>query len=83
MQAMHYFLLSMTAVLLVVAGFSLVHDLCLELDYRRAQIRGVDVEAPAALRWRVTVSLALLAWVPFLLALAMAVLPVRGLHLVH
>ncbi len=79
MQAAQYFLLSMTAVLFVVAGFSLVHDLCLELDCRRAQLRGVDVDAPTALRWRVTVSLALLAWVPFLLALGLTVLPVHGL----
>ncbi len=78
MQAAQYFLLSMTAVLFVVAGFSLVHDLGLELQYRRAQMRGVDMVAPSALRWRVTVSLALLAWVPFLLALGMAVLPIHG-----
>jgi hypothetical protein len=78
MHAAQYFLLSMTAVLFVVAGFSLVHDLGLELHYRRAQIRRGDVMAPSALRWRVTVSLALLAWVPFLLAVAMAVLPVHG-----
>ena len=79
MEATQYFLLSMTAVLFVVAGFSLVHDLCLELGYRRAQMHGVDGEAPAAVRWRMTVSLALLAWVPFLLAVGMAVLPVHGL----
>ncbi len=79
MQAAQYFLLSMTAVLFVVAGFSLVHDVGKELSYRRAQIRGLDVEEPVALRWRVTVSLALLAWVPFLLAVGMAVLPVHGL----
>ena len=79
MQATQYFLLSMTAVLFVVAGFSLFHDLGLELQYRRAQMRGVDMEAPSGLRWRVTVSLALLAWVPFLLALGLAVLPVHGL----
>ncbi len=79
MQAAQYFLLSMTAVLFVVAGFSLVHDVGKELSYRRAQIRGLDVEEPVALRWRVTVSLALLAWVPFLLALGLAVLPVHGL----
>ena len=79
MQAAQYFLLSMTAVLFVVAGFSLVHDLGLELRCRRAQVRGVEMAAPSGLRWRVTVSLALLAWVPFLLALAMAVLPVHGL----
>ena len=78
MQATQYFLLSMTAVLFVVAGFSLVHDLCLELGYRKAQMRGVEMVAPSALRWRVTVSLALLAWVPFLLALGLAVLPIHG-----
>jgi tetrahydromethanopterin S-methyltransferase subunit C len=79
MQASQYFLLSMTAILFVVAGFSLVHDLCAEVGYRRAQMRGMDGGAQAALRWRVTVSLALLAWVPFLLAVGMAVLPVHGL----
>lgn len=78
MQAAQYFLLSMTAVLFVVAGFSLVHDLCLELGYRRAQLRGAEMETPSVLRWRVTVSLALLAWVPFLLALGLAVLPLHG-----
>jgi hypothetical protein len=79
MQAAQYFLISMTAVMFVMAGFSLVHDLCAEVGYRRAQIRGAEVEAPVALRWRVTISLALLAWVPFLLAVGMAVLPVHGL----
>lgn len=79
MQAAQYFLISMTAVMFVVAGFSLVHDLCVEVGYRRAQSRGVEVAAPVALRWRVTVSLALLAWVPFLLAVGMTVLPVHGL----
>ncbi len=79
MHPTQYFLLSMTAVLFVVAGFSLVHDLGMELQYRRARVHGIEMIAPSWLRWRVTVWLALLAWVPFLLALAMAVLPVQGL----
>ncbi|MGE5110107.1 MAG: hypothetical protein ACM3JB_04550 [Acidobacteriaceae bacterium] len=83
MQAMQYFLLSMTAILFVVAGFTFVHDLCLELDYRRAQIRGLNIVAPSALRWRVSITLALLAWIPFLLALGLAVMPLRVFHLAH
>ncbi len=77
MQAAQYFLLSMTAILFVVAGFTFIHDVYLELGYRRAQMRGGEMMAPSPLRWRVSVALALLAWIPFLLALGIAVLPVH------
>jgi hypothetical protein len=83
MQAAQYFLLSITAILFVAAGFSFFHDLCLEFDYRRAQLRGVDMSAPSPLRWRVSVALALLAWIPFLVALGLAVMPIHVFPSVH
>ena len=83
MQAIQYFLLTMTAVLFVVAGITFVHDVWTELDYRRARMRGVEMTTPSPLRWRMSVTLALLAWIPFLLALGFAVMPmhiVQGTH---
>jgi hypothetical protein len=83
MQAMQYFLLSITAVLFVVAGITFVHDVYSELDYRRCQMRGLDISAPSPLRWRISVTLALLAWIPFLLALGIAVMPMHVLQGMH
>jgi hypothetical protein len=83
MQATQYFLLTMTAILFVVAGITFIHDVWSELDYRRGQMRGQDVTAPSPLRWRISVTLALLAWIPFLLALGFAVMPMHVLQRMH
>jgi hypothetical protein len=83
MQATQYFLLTMTAVLFVVAGITFIHDVWSELDYRRCQMRGMDVTAPSPLRWRISVTLALLAWIPFLLALGFAVMPMHVMQGMH
>lgn len=83
MQAAQYFLLSMTAILFVVAGITFVHNVLTELDYRVGRSRGMEVATPPPLRWRVTVALALLAWIPFLAALGIALFPIHmlpGLH---
>jgi len=84
MQATQYFLLTMTAILFAVAGITFIHDVWNELDYRRCQLRGMDVTAPPSpLRWRVSLTLALLAWIPFLLALGFAVMPIQVLQRMH
>jgi tetrahydromethanopterin S-methyltransferase subunit C len=83
MQATQYFLLTMTAILFVVAGITFIHDVWAELGYRRCQARGLDVTVPAPLRWRISVTLALLAWIPFLLALGIAVMPMHALQAIH
>jgi hypothetical protein len=77
MQATEYFLLTMTAVLFVVAGLTFLHDVWMELDYRRCQMRGLEVTVPSPLRWRISVTLALLAWIPFLMALGLALMPIH------
>ncbi len=82
MQA-QYFFLTLTAILFVVAGVTFIHDLWTELAYRRAQARGIQMEAPSSLRWRTSVTLALLAWIPFLLALGIAVMPLHSLRGIH
>ncbi len=77
MQATQYFLLTMTAILFVVAGITFLHDIFTELNYRRCQLFGVDAEVPSPVRWRISVTLALLAWIPFLMALGLALMPIH------
>ena len=73
MQAVHDLLMSMTAILFAIAGIVLVQDLCEEFEYRKGVARGFAVEEPSPSRWKVSVALALAAWIPLLLALALAI----------
>lgn len=73
MQTIHDLLMSMTAMLFAVAGLVVLHDLWAELESRRSMARGVHVGAPSPSRWKVSLALALAAWIPLLVALAMVV----------
>ena len=73
MQAIHDLLMSMTALLFAIAGMVVLLDLWQELEYRRSLARGIEVEAPAHSRWKVSLALALVAWLPLLVALSMAI----------
>ncbi len=73
MQTIHDLLMSMTAMLFAVAGLVVLHDLWLELESRRSVARGVRVETPKGSRWKVSLTLALLAWIPLLVALCIVV----------
>lgn len=64
MQSIHDLLMSMTAMLFVAAGLVVVQDLWHELEYRRTQ------EGPVKAHWKVSLGLALVAWIPLLAAIA-------------
>lgn len=74
MQAIHDLLMSMTALLFAISGMVVLLDLWHELEYRRALARGIAVEAPSPNRWKVSLALALVAWLPLIAALCMALL---------
>ena len=59
----------------VFAAGILIHDLYLELQYRKAQTVGAALSAPPQVRWRSALALALLAWAPLLIALGIVVVP--------
>ena len=59
----------------VLAGGILIHDLYLELQYRKAQTTGATVTAAPTIRWRSALALALLAWAPLLISLGIVVVP--------
>jgi len=59
----------------VFAAGILIHDLYLELQYRKAQTAGAALPAPPQIRWRSALALALLAWAPLLIALGIFVVP--------
>lgn len=80
MQAIQYFLLSMAAVLFVVSGITFIYDLCSEFHDRRAVRAGATVNDDEPVRWRISIALALLAWIPFLLALGVAMMPLHALQ---
>jgi hypothetical protein len=73
MQAIHDLLMSMTALLFAIAGMVVLLDLWHELEYRRSLARGIEVEAPSQSRWKVSLALALVAWLPLLVALCMVI----------
>ena len=74
MQAIHDLLMSMTATLFASACIVLLRDMWQEMGYRRSVARGMNVETPSPSRWRVSVALALVAWIPLLLALGIVIL---------
>lgn len=73
MQAIHDLLMSMTATLFAIACIVLLRDMWHEMEYRRSVARGMEVESPSPSRWKVSVALALVAWLPLLVALAMVI----------
>jgi hypothetical protein len=73
MQAIHDLLMSMAATLFASACIVLLRDMWQEVEYRRSIARGTDVESPSPSRWRVSVALALVAWIPLLLALGIVI----------
>lgn len=72
MQAIHDLLMSMTALLFAISGMVVLLDLWHELEYRRSVARGISAEAPSSRRWKVSLALALVAWLPLIAALCMA-----------
>jgi hypothetical protein len=75
MQSIHDLLMSMTAILFVAAGLVVIQDLWQELEYRRKQ------EDPVKAHWRVSLGLALVAWIPLLAALGIVIFSSGRVHL--
>lgn len=73
MQAIHDLLMSMTATLFAIACIVLLRDMWQEVEYRRSAARGIEIESPSPSRWRISVALALVAWIPLLVALAIVI----------
>ncbi len=73
MQTIHDLLMSMTAMLFALAGLVALHDIWRELEYRRSMARGVAVESPSRSGWKVSLGLAIVAWIPLLVALGLVV----------
>lgn len=75
MLILKYLLLCGGIGMAVFAAGILIHDLYLELQYRKAQIAGAALPAPPQIRWRSALALALLAWAPLLISLGIVVVP--------
>jgi heme/copper-type cytochrome/quinol oxidase subunit 2 len=73
MQAIHDLLMSMTATLFAIACIVLLRDMWHEVKYRRSVTHGMEAESPSPSRWRVSVALALVAWIPLLVALGIVI----------
>lgn len=71
MQTIHDLLMSMTAMLFAVAGMVALYEIWRELEYRRSLARGVATESPSRSGWKVSLGLAMVAWIPLLVALAL------------
>jgi len=76
MLALKYLLMTCGAGMMVAALGILVFDLYREVSYRRALATpGAIAAAPAVLRWRTSLALAMLAWGPLLVAFSIVVVP--------
>jgi regulator of protease activity HflC (stomatin/prohibitin superfamily) len=77
MLFLKYVLMTGGVGLILIALGTLAHDLTLEMRYRRAL--GVEGSGPLPaipkLRWRTAIAVAILAWVPILIALSIVVIP--------
>jgi drug/metabolite transporter superfamily protein YnfA len=75
MQSIHDLLMSMTAILFVAAGLAVIQDLWHEVECWRRQ------EGPVKAHWKVSLGLALVAWIPLLAALGIVILSSGRVHL--
>jgi regulator of protease activity HflC (stomatin/prohibitin superfamily) len=75
MIAFKYMLFLTAAALFVTAAAIVLYDLWLGLRARQAVSVAGEAAEPEPVRWRTTVALALLAWIPILIAVSIAVVP--------
>jgi hypothetical protein len=73
MQTIHDLLMSMTAMLFAIAGMVAIYDMWCEVVSRRSTARGIQPKTQTQSRWKVSLALALVAWIPLLVALAMVI----------
>lgn len=75
MLAFKYLLMVGAVGMFVAAAAVVIHDVWLGMQYRRALTTGTTGRQPEPIRWRTTVALAALAWLPLLIGLSIAVVP--------
>ncbi len=74
MLFLKYVLMFCGLAMIVTAIGILTYDLYQQMPYRRRPPEGASLAAPAV-RWRISMALAMLAWAPLLLALSIIVVP--------
>ena len=75
MIAFKYMLFLTAAALFVTAAAIVLYDLWLGLKARQEVSVAGEAAEPDPVRWRTTVALAVLAWIPILLAVSIAIVP--------
>ena len=75
MLALKYLLITGGLGMMIAAVGILIYDLYRDLLYRRASLTGSVTGTPAAVRWRASIALAMLAWGPLLIAFSIVVVP--------
>ena len=75
MLAFKYLLFTIAVVLFLSAAGVVLYDLRQSYLRRRRAGEAVEAYVPGPVRWRTTIALALLAWIPLLVAFAIAVIP--------
>lgn len=73
MLTLKYILLTMAVALFVSAASVVVYDLWFAFTSRRRLASGAELTATPPIRWRTSVALVLVAWMPLLIALSIAV----------
>lgn len=75
MLAFKYLLIAIAVTLFLSAAGVVLYDLRQSFLGRRRATEAGEGHTPAPIRWRTTIALALLAWIPLLAAFAIAVIP--------
>ncbi|HLH09996.1 MAG TPA: prohibitin family protein, partial [Terriglobales bacterium] len=75
MIAFKYMLFVAAVTLFVAAAAIVMYDLWLGMKTREAKPEGAEAVEAEPVRWRTTVALAALAWIPLLLSVSIAVVP--------
>ena len=75
MLAFKYLLFAIAVALFSGAAAVAIYDLRQSFLARRRATQSGESYSPAAIRWRTTIALALLAWIPLLVAFSIAVIP--------
>ena len=75
MIAFKYMLFVTAAALFVTAAAIVLYDLWLGWKSRQEVPAGTEAPKSEPVRWRTTVALAVLAWIPLLIAVSIAIVP--------
>jgi hypothetical protein len=75
MLALKYLLMTVGWGMMFAALCVLAYDLYLEISYRRSTGTPVGTFSQGAFRWRTALALAMLGWLPLLIAFSIVVVP--------